>query len=426
MHTDKTSMLLGFCETYLTPFINARIQECKSKNSKLTLLALCMYAVRDDRKLFDEVFEILYGKVTSKAKFRTLWDEFWKITHGKFAGTAAKTLMSQLNDKRFFGRVDWKENYVAKLICAYIEDFCKQNAMLYEDESSYAIEMLEDPNFPPTNSVVAALISIVKQGDNTISQEQAIYNLGEIGAVNEDVIPALVEALQHHNRSIKEKAKSALVKIGPAVIPELSKLLENPDAWVRKRAAALMFNKFKDYAVEALPVLTSLLKHPDHKIRTDTISSLAALMDRPGVTPDQNNEVRTLVLKALSDPRLDVRRAATAGLSRFQFTQEEYQELENTKNTTQKTHVKRSLEQALTVMGTRLEVDTNLSAIQHAMEMEMPNLQEKFASTAISSTHTPASASTASVSSETLIRAIVPNATSTSVAKPPPGRVGAI
>ncbi len=152
-----------------------------------------------------------------------------------------------------------------------------------------------------------------------------------------EAIPYLMAAL-HDSFWWYEREKElnslleAIVKMGPAVVPELIGTLKDPEGTVRKLAAVLLGRIPDPRAIEpltlalydthfdvcrasaealaamgepALPVLLEALKHPEAWIRQQAVLGLTAIHD-PQVAPaimgligDENREVRKQVILSL-------------------------------------------------------------------------------------------------------------------------------
>jgi tetratricopeptide (TPR) repeat protein len=82
----------------------------------------------------------------------------------------------------------------------------------------------------PPDVTVETLAMILRNGDAVYKRITAARKLGYFGLVGKDTVPALVEALEDENRSVRKEAIIALGKMGPvaqAAVPAIEKLLED-------------------------------------------------------------------------------------------------------------------------------------------------------------------------------------------------------
>jgi HEAT repeat protein len=72
------------------------------------------------------------------------------------------------------------------------------------------------------------------------ARKRAVGVLGNVGAIDPAVVPALAEALRDRDAAVRAEAALALTKIGPAAagaVPALEEARKDPHATVRQYAA---------------------------------------------------------------------------------------------------------------------------------------------------------------------------------------------
>jgi HEAT repeat protein len=77
------------------------------------------------------------------------------------------------------------------------------------------------------------------QGPDARARKRAAFTLGNVGAADPTVVPALVGALQDRDASVRGESVLALLKIGPparAAVPALAEAQKDQDAQVRAYA----------------------------------------------------------------------------------------------------------------------------------------------------------------------------------------------
>ena len=88
------------------------------------------------------------------------------------------------------------------------------------------------------------------QSPDAKQRKKAADVMGNVGATDPAVVPALAGALKDRDRSVREAAAVALLKIGPAAseaTPALEAARQDPDAKVRDYAARAL-EKMRDGA----------------------------------------------------------------------------------------------------------------------------------------------------------------------------------
>ena len=135
----------------------------------------------------------------------------------------------------------------------------------------------------------------------------AIIALGRIGTAAPGVAPALVMALESHDREARMHAAAAAGAIGPEAIEareSLSELMKEHDQELRRTAVEAL-GRLK--SKRCIPSLTAALADQDDIIREQALTGLALLGTEAGET------VRAQI-KMLDDPSSSVRKAASHAL----------------------------------------------------------------------------------------------------------------
>src|SRR4051794_7593366 len=69
---------------------------------------------------------------------------------------------------------------------------------------------------------------------------KAAKDLGRLGWLAREAMPALVAALDDEEGKIREAAAHAIGQMGPDALPTLSRMLDHPDKYVRRNAVWAM------------------------------------------------------------------------------------------------------------------------------------------------------------------------------------------
>ncbi|KAF5062082.1 HEAT repeat [anaerobic digester metagenome] len=101
---------------------------------------------------------------------------------------------------------------------------------------------------------------------------KACVSLGEIGDVR--AAPALVDRLADHDRFVRTRAVSALVRLGSPALPLLTIALEDPDVRVRVGAADVLGQIGDAAAIEGLLIA---IKDPVESVRRSAAVALLRL-----------------------------------------------------------------------------------------------------------------------------------------------------
>jgi HEAT repeat protein len=101
---------------------------------------------------------------------------------------------------------------------------------------------------------------------------QAAKDLGRLGWLAREAMPALVNLLNDEDGKVREAAAHAIGQMGPDALPILREMLNHQDKYVRRHAAWAM-GKLGPLAKPALPSLCVALKDGDPR----TASGIATL-----------------------------------------------------------------------------------------------------------------------------------------------------
>jgi HEAT repeat protein len=101
----------------------------------------------------------------------------------------------------------------------------------------------------------------------------AAKDLGRLGWLAREALPALVSALEDGDPKVREAAAHAVGQMGPDGLPALSGMLNHPDKYVRRNAAWAM-GKLGPLARPALPLLCAALKDSDPRTASGTAQAL--------------------------------------------------------------------------------------------------------------------------------------------------------
>jgi len=150
---------------------------------------------------------------------------------------------------------------------------------------------------------VPALVKALESGDQQ-TQRAAVQALGQIGPDAAAAVPTLLKMLTAPDRSgSRQMVQFALQRIGPAVAPELAKLLIAEETAVR-RAAAEALQRFGGDARSALPALEKAAADEDLIVRR--VAALTAF--RAG---SRSESVVRVLADGLKSDDVNLRREAT-------------------------------------------------------------------------------------------------------------------
>jgi HEAT repeat protein len=121
-------------------------------------------------------------------------------------------------------------------------------------------------------------------------------------AIGPDVLPALGERLSNPDTAVRDQTVVALAAIGgPAADEAIGRALSDPARSVRERAAAALIAR----GPETLPAFAETLKNPDHNVREDVVRAL----------PRFGPQALVVLEVATRDPDVRVQRSTVAALA---------------------------------------------------------------------------------------------------------------
>lgn len=156
---------------------------------------------------------------------------------------------------------------------------------------------------------ISTLTRELKQGDSFV-RWRAAKALLRIGSYSKADVPALIEALKIEEGDISERARDALVKIGPDAVPALIKALKYRDSLAYSKAIEAL----TAIGPPTLPALIEALKDHDEDVRLGILEAL-----REGNLREVNTRPATMpiLIEALKDPNPAIRSAAAQSIQRF-------------------------------------------------------------------------------------------------------------
>jgi HEAT repeat protein len=106
-----------------------------------------------------------------------------------------------------------------------------------------------------------------------VDRLEAAKDLGRLGWLAREAMPALVSALDDRDPKVREAAAHAIGQMGPESLPVLAKMLNHQDKYVRRNAAWAM-GKLGPLARPALSSLCEALKDTDPRTASGTAQAL--------------------------------------------------------------------------------------------------------------------------------------------------------
>lgn len=132
------------------------------------------------------------------------------------------------------------------------------------------------PQMTPADDPLPALVRGL-QSHTPSNRLQAAKDLGRLGWLAREALPALVKALDDSDSKVREAAAHAIGQMGPDGLPALSGMLNHQDKYVRRNAAWAL-GKLGPLARPALPSLCAALKDNDPR----TASGIAQALGNMG------------------------------------------------------------------------------------------------------------------------------------------------
>lgn len=105
---------------------------------------------------------------------------------------------------------------------------------------------------------------------------RAAKDLGRLGWLAREALPALVAALHDHDAKVRETAAHAIGLMGPDALPTLVGMLTHDDKYVRRHAVWAL-GKLGPLARAALADLCAALKDPDPRTASGAAQALGAM-----------------------------------------------------------------------------------------------------------------------------------------------------
>ncbi len=150
------------------------------------------------------------------------------------------------------------------------------------------------------SGAVPALLNELKNSESNVVRVHVARALGKIGPVTNDVVPALIAALEDPDNYLRKTAAEALGEIGPAAkdaVPSLIAALKDPNVKVR-REVVWALGKIGPSAKAAIPSLFAMLKYQVEDVFSSHINT-AAVSDE-GEIEDEVKYLCFDVSKAIS------------------------------------------------------------------------------------------------------------------------------
>ncbi|MCL4235729.1 MAG: HEAT repeat domain-containing protein, partial [Deltaproteobacteria bacterium] len=184
---------------------------------------------------------------------------------------------------------------------------------------------------PWHEAVVPTLDALAKAGEPKV-RLAAVRALGAMDSESAPAAPTLVALLAEND--LRDESVNALVRIGPAAVPALSKAADHPNADVRGAAQAALAR----IGTPSVPALVQKLKDPrdyEGTVRALAAVGKGALGDLEKALADRNDNLRrgasdalaimgpaarpasAAVVKTTNDPSASVRAAAQYALARI-------------------------------------------------------------------------------------------------------------
>ena len=114
------------------------------------------------------------------------------------------------------------------------------------------------------------------RSQNPTERVRAAKDLGRLGWLARDAMPALVAALDDDEGKVRESAAHAIGLMGPEALPTLIEMLRHDDKYVRRHAVWAL-GKLGPLARSALPDLCQALKDADPRTASGAAQSLGNL-----------------------------------------------------------------------------------------------------------------------------------------------------
>jgi len=123
---------------------------------------------------------------------------------------------------------------------------------------------------------ISTLTRDLKQRDSFV-RWRAARALLKVGSYSRAAVPALIEALNIEDGDISDRARDALVTIGPDAVPDLIEALTHRDSLTHSKAIEALVA----IGPPAVPSLIEALKDDDHYVRGTAIEALSQINPKP-------------------------------------------------------------------------------------------------------------------------------------------------
>lgn len=180
----------------------------------------------------------------------------------------------------------------------YLLAAVKDGEFIPRREAVKVMGRLRDP------AAIGALIEIVKdrQGSKTL----LVYACDALVQIGPPAIGALLTQLDHPSMGIRQEVQGVLGRIGRPAVTPLAALCEDPNPVIRRSVAGAL-DRIDD--AQATPYLVKMLKDPDAKVREKAAAGLSY--------PTSNEAMEALLQTVRSEEDTDVRVVAEQALGEF-------------------------------------------------------------------------------------------------------------
>jgi HEAT repeat protein len=161
---------------------------------------------------------------------------------------------------------------------------------------------------PDAKDAAPALIQVYQQGNEAEDiRKAAVAALGNMGPAAQDAVGVMIKTLaEDESLALSGHVQMAVMRLGPAAVPDLIELLQDQDPDVRAHAAVAL-NWVGPGARDAVPALVRALQDEGHSVREGAAFALLR------IGPGAKDAIPALV-KALQDKDSEVRRIAAMAL----------------------------------------------------------------------------------------------------------------
>src|SRR5438128_8475391 len=139
-----------------------------------------------------------------------------------------------------------------------------------------------EPTQPrPSHRAVDPMPELLRHltGEDTDARQSAIADLGRLGPLAADALPALTQLLHHAEPHVRKTATRALGQLGAPAIPALSDALSHDDKEIRRQAIWAL-GRMGNLALVAIPAFCRALQDPDPRTASGAAQALLNLGPR--------------------------------------------------------------------------------------------------------------------------------------------------